>query len=130
LRDVKKTVGRYIQQAQVVDGEVRLKLDDASERVVDNVLCGTGYSVELAKYDFLAADIISAVDQYDGYPRLGRGFSTSVPGLHFIGAPAARTFGPLLYFVAGTEFASNELTPALMKKRAVGSRLRTAVGRA
>jgi hypothetical protein len=29
--------------------------------------------------------------------------------LHFIGATAARSFGPLLYFVAGTEFASREL---------------------
>jgi hypothetical protein len=32
-----------------------------------------------------------------------------VPGLHFVGATAARSFGPLLYFVAGTESASREL---------------------
>jgi hypothetical protein len=46
----------------------------------------------------------------NGYPDLGKGFSTTIPGLHFIGATAARSFGPLLYFVAGTEFASKELT--------------------
>jgi hypothetical protein len=38
------------------------------------------------------------------------GFATSVPGLHFVGATAARKFGPLMYFVTGTEFASKELT--------------------
>jgi len=40
---------------------------------------------------------------------VGPGLSSSVSGLHFIGATAARSFGPLLYFVAGTEFASQEV---------------------
>jgi hypothetical protein len=43
---------------------------------------------------------------FDGYPVLDSGFRSSIPGLHFIGARAARTFGPLLYFVAGTEYSS------------------------
>ncbi len=57
------------------------------------------------------------VKQFDGYPRLAGGFRSSVPGLHFIGATAARSFGPLLYFVAGTEFASRELVPCILKDR-------------
>lgn len=124
LRDVKVTTGTYVQEAAVASGEITLKLSDGSTRVVDHVLCGTGYSVEVSKYRFLSEDIIADIEQFDGYPKLGRGFATSVPGLHIIGAPAARTFGPLLYFVAGTEFASNELTPQLKKKGALsGSRL-------
>jgi hypothetical protein len=54
----------------------------------------------------------------NGYPDLGRGFSTSIPGLHFIGAAAARSFGPLLYFVAGTEFASKELATYISRHKA------------
>jgi hypothetical protein len=45
----------------------------------------------------------------NGYPDLGSGFSTNIPGLHSIGVAAARSFGPVLYFVSGTEFASKEL---------------------
>jgi hypothetical protein len=37
--------------------------------------------------------------------------------LHFVGAPAARSFGPLLYFVAGTEFASHELASQVARHR-------------
>jgi hypothetical protein len=46
----------------------------------------------------------------DGYPRLDAGFESSLPGLHFLGAPAAWSFGPLMRFVAGTEFVSPALT--------------------
>jgi len=83
------------------------------------VLLGTGYTVDISKYPFLSRDVVAQVDQFDGYPRLTSGFCTSVPGLHFIGATAARSFGPLLYFVAGTEFASNELVGHLARSRAV-----------
>jgi FAD-dependent urate hydroxylase len=131
LKDVKTSSGRYVKESALVQGEVALKLDDGSTRVVDHVLCGTGYSVEVSKYKFLSEDILADIDQFDGYPKLGRGFATSVPGLHIIGAPAARTFGPLLYFVAGTEFASNELTPQLKKKGVLSaSRLVSVAGRA
>jgi hypothetical protein len=91
-----------------------LKLDDGSERRVDHVLLGTGYQVDLSRYEFLPQDLTQDIKQFDGYPKLASGFCSSVPGLHFIGATAARSFGPLLYFVAGTEFASRELTSYLL----------------
>jgi FAD-dependent urate hydroxylase len=37
---------------------------------------------------------------------------SSVAGLHFVGKPAAWSFGPLMNFVSGGEFASNELMRA------------------
>ena len=96
---------------------MRLKLDDGSSRVTDHVLLGTGYSVDISKYGFLSQELVKEVDLMDGYPKLGAGFSCSVPGLHFVGAPAARSFGPLLYFVAGTEFASHELASQVARHR-------------
>ncbi len=99
----------------MVGDEVVLKLDDGSERKVDHVLLGTGYQVDIAKYNFLPAELTRSIEQFDGYPKLDRGFSCSVPGLHFVGATAARSFGPLLYFVAGTDFASRELMSYLLK---------------
>ena len=45
----------------------------------------------------------------NGYPKLGPAFESSVPGLHFIGAPAAWSYGPLMYFVSGTKYAAMNL---------------------
>jgi NADPH-dependent 2,4-dienoyl-CoA reductase/sulfur reductase-like enzyme len=109
LAKVKITLGRSVQTASSQRGEVLLKLDDATERRVDHVLLGTGYDVDISRYSFLSPDLVMSVRHLDGYPALTGGFCSSVPGLHFVGATAARSFGPLLYFVAGTEFASAEL---------------------
>jgi FAD-dependent urate hydroxylase len=117
LATVKLTTGRSVSQAATIgdEDEILLKLDDGSERRVDHVVLGTGYQVDISKYDFLPPELTRQIDQFDGYPRLASGFRTSVPGLHFIGATAARSFGPLLYFVAGTEFASRELVSHLSR---------------
>jgi len=115
LEPVKITTGRSVLQATTVGEEVALKLDDGSERRVDHVVMGTGYQVDISQYDFLPPDLTQDIRQFDGYPKLASGFRSSVPGLHFIGATAARSFGPLLYFVAGTEFASRELVSHLSK---------------
>jgi thioredoxin reductase len=116
LPDVKLTTGCSVVSAKETGGELQLALDDGSERRVDHVLLGTGYRVDISKYEFLSPDLVNQVHQIDGYPDVSAGFSTSVPGLHFVGATAARNFGPLLYFVAGTEFASRELTSRLTRK--------------
>ena len=115
LKAVKVTTSQSVSKARTVGDEVALTLDDGSERRTDHVLCGTGYRVDISRYDFLPAELAGRVEQFDGYPKLSRGFSSSVPGLHFIGATAARSFGPLLYFVAGTEFASRHLTAQVCK---------------
>jgi FAD-dependent urate hydroxylase len=111
----KVTIGRVVQQAKASGNQLDLKLDDGSERRVDHVVLGTGYDVDISRYDFLPAELVQSVRQLDGYPKLAAGFRSSVPGLHFIGATAARSFGPLLYFVAGTEFASRELVSYILR---------------
>lgn len=116
LTSVKMTTGRSVAKANIVGDEVALDLDDGSERRIDHVVLGTGYRVDISRYDFLPPDITQNIEQFDGYPKLADGFQSSVPNLHFIGAPAARSFGPLLYFVAGTEFASQHLTSHFSRK--------------
>jgi cation diffusion facilitator CzcD-associated flavoprotein CzcO len=109
LVNVKLNTSRAVSRAIEANGGLALTLDDGSERQVDHVLLGTGYRVDISRYEFLSPELVRQVETFDGYPKLRSGFRSSVPGLHFIGATAARTFGPLLYFVAGTEFASREL---------------------
>jgi thioredoxin reductase len=109
MQEVKISTGRSVVSAKEVDGEVQLILDDGSERRVDHVLMGTGYRVDISMYKFLSRELVKDIRQLNGYPDVSAGFHASVPGLHFIGATAARKFGPLMYFVTGTEFASKEL---------------------
>jgi hypothetical protein len=61
--------------------------------------------------------LLSTVLRLGGYPKLTAGFCSSVPSLHFIGATAARSFGPLMYFVAGTEFTSRELASHIARRQ-------------
>jgi hypothetical protein len=117
LKSVKLTTGRFVSQAFATGGGVVLKLDDGSERRVDHVVLGTGYEVDISRYEFLPPELVREVRQLGGYPKLTSGFRCSVPGLHFIGATAARSFGPLLYFVAGTEFASRELVSHIAQRK-------------
>jgi hypothetical protein len=117
LAAVKISTGRVVQSAMMVGDEIQLKLSDGSERRVDHILLGTGYQVDIAKYGFLAPDLVKEVRQLQGYPDLAGGLRSSVPGLHFVGATAARNFGPLLYFVTGTEFCSRELATFISKNR-------------
>jgi FAD-dependent urate hydroxylase len=77
---------------------------------VDHVLLGTGYRVDVSKYDFLSPDLVHTIRRSNGYPRLDKGLETSVPGLHILGAPAAWSFGPLMQFVSGARYAAQSLT--------------------
>jgi hypothetical protein len=102
------TTGRAIREIAEADG-LLITLDDGTARRVDHAVLATGYRVDLRRYGFLAPSLLARVHTVGGYPTLGAGLESSVPGLHFLGAPAARSFGPLVRFVAGTQFASAAL---------------------
>jgi FAD-dependent urate hydroxylase len=110
LKNVPLTTGHSISSAAEAGGRIRLRLDDGSERTADHVLLGTGYRVDVSKYAFLAPNIVEDLRQTSGYPQLGPGFESSVPGLHFLGAPAAWSYGPLMNFVSGTRYTGNALS--------------------
>ena len=104
------SMGRHVVDVAQRDGRVHLRLDDGSSREVDHVLMATGYRVDIRLYPFLAPELVARVRSVEGHPVLDAGFETSVPGLHFVGAPAMYSFGPLLRFVSGTEFAARMVT--------------------
>jgi cation diffusion facilitator CzcD-associated flavoprotein CzcO len=116
LEDVTITCGRRTTHVELRDGKLRLLLDDRSERIVDHVLLGTGYEIDVARYQFLAP-LAAEIETVAGYPRLGPGFESTVPGLHFLGAPAALSFGPIMRFVVGTWYAAPALTLRVLGRR-------------
>jgi pyridine nucleotide-disulfide oxidoreductase len=116
LRDVTVSTGRAVLSATARGNQVELKLSDGSDRLVDHVLLATGYRVDVRRYEFLSRFLRSALRLIDGHPVLGRGFESSIPGLHFLGAPAGWSYGPLMRFVAGADFAAGALTLKIVGK--------------
>lgn len=109
LQKVPINLGRSVISATAAGDWIKVRMDNGSERTVDHVLLGTGYRVDVTKYNFLSPELAKAIDCFQGYPRLGEGFESSVPGLHFLGAPAVWSFGALMQFVVGTHYASRTL---------------------
>lgn len=110
LREVPIRLGCAVTAVAEHGGRVRLQLSDGSERQVDHLLLGTGYQVDVKRYAFLAPELARRIACVQGYPVLGAGFETSVAGLHMLGAPAARTVGPIMQFVSGTQYAGPALS--------------------
>jgi cation diffusion facilitator CzcD-associated flavoprotein CzcO len=114
LEGVPMTFNAAVASAREESGVVELTLTDGSTRRADHVLLATGYRVDVTGYRFLPLELLQRIARVGGYPRLRSGFESSVPGLHFLGAPSAWSFGPLMRFVAGTEFAAPALTRAVL----------------
>lgn len=75
---------------------------------VDHVLAATGYRLDIDALAFLAPALQRGIGCVPGSkaPQLSSMFETSVPGLYITGSLAAPMFGPMMRFVAGTEYAA------------------------
>jgi hypothetical protein len=111
---VRQTTGQTISSAIPTDSGIKLTLGDGTQRRAYHVLLATGYRVDLSRYSFLSPELVQSLDTRDGYPQLTFGFEAPVRGMHFLGAPAARSFGPLMRFVSGTDYAARQITRRIL----------------
>jgi hypothetical protein len=107
-------IGCAVSSVKRCQDQLELTPDYGRRRRVDHVLLATGYRVDVSRYEFIAPQLLGAIGAINGYPRLNSRFECSVPGLHFMGAPAAWSFGPLMKFVAGVEFAAKTVTRGIV----------------
>jgi hypothetical protein len=80
---------------------------------VEHLLAATGYRADLARLTFLDARLRSTVRTLAGTPDVGPDFQSSAPELYFVGPAVAPTFGPVMRFVYGADFAARTVTRAL-----------------
>jgi FAD-dependent urate hydroxylase len=113
LQGVTIRTGLFPVSATPTGKQLRVRFNDGSEQPADHLLFATGYRVDVAKYPFLDPQLLGQIDQVNGYPRLKTGLESSVPGLHFLGAPAAWSFGPLARFVSGTFYSAQAVAHAV-----------------
>jgi len=113
LRDVPVLEGRRIHEARRDRDGVALTLDDGTRRF-DHVLLATGYRIDVNRMTILDPQLRARIARHGGLPVLSAAFESSVGGLHFIGASAVASFGPLLRFIAGAGFAARRIARAAL----------------
>jgi FAD-dependent urate hydroxylase len=97
----------------VLEGPSRSTLD------VDHVIAGTGFRIDLGRLPFLSDALRANVGTLNGFPVLSRAAESTVPGLYFVGAPAAVSLGPSMRFIAGTHNIASQV--ARMVARRLGA---------
>ena len=96
------------------DGDRVVLTTNDGTRHVDHVLLATGYRIDVERMNILDRQLRSRIRRHEGLPVLSAGFESSVSGLHFVGSSAVGSFGPLLRFIAGAEFAARRITKAAL----------------
>lgn len=114
--EVRLNPDRRIVGATATASRVVLELDNG-EAHFDHVVLATGYRIDIAKLGILDRPVLQQVNAIDGIPILGSGLESSMPGLHFVGAAAVASFGPLMRFIAGCGFAARAVTRAALMDR-------------
>ncbi len=89
---------------------------------VDHVIAGTGYQVDLRRLAFLPEELRTRISTVGGYPALSRAGESTIPGLYFVGAPAAFGLGPSMRFIAGTHNVAGQLYVRSVARRGTGVR--------
>jgi cation diffusion facilitator CzcD-associated flavoprotein CzcO len=114
-------VGVTVTDVKVHNGQVSLQLTDSAgtqkSLTADHVIAATGYRVDLRRLAHMDSDLQAGIRSVEHTPVLSSNFESSVPGLYFVGASAANTFGPLLRFAFGAGFTSRRLSRHLAKSR-------------
>ena len=110
-------VGSSLEDAMIKRDRIHLKIRKTEgtlhELVADHVIAATGFKSDLRRLDFLAAQICSGLKAVDNTPVLSSSMESSVPGLYFMGAIAANSFGPVMRFAFGARFAATRIARAL-----------------
>ena len=92
---IRMNFGRSVVSTRGNNGRITLHLDDRSCSLADHVMLATGYRVDISKPGVLSNELAASVTKTEGYPILGPGFESSVPGLHFVGSSAVPSFVPV-----------------------------------
>jgi hypothetical protein len=108
----------HVRGAEASGSGVRLLLDGPgrSNIEVDHVIAGTGYRIDLARLAYLPEDLRARIATLGGYPVLTRAGESTVPGLYFVGAPAAFGLGPSMRFIAGTHNVAGQLARSVVRR--------------
>lgn len=123
-------LGRSVDKAEVKDGKVTLSLSDGNgtqeKLTFDHVVAATGYHPDMRRIPFLSGDLCERITLPDGSPVISDSFETPARGLFMTGPAAMSSFGPLMRFMVGAEFAAPRVAARLERKLGATSTQRAA----
>ncbi len=106
-----------VQTATSRQGVVSLRLAHRKGTILeveaDHVISATGYHPSTARLRLLEQGLRSALQLEEQSPTLSSAFESSAPGLYFIGVASANSFGPVMRFARGAEYAAGRLSAHL-----------------
>jgi len=111
---VRATPFTEIVAAREDGNELTLSLSDGTSRKVDHLFLGTGFHPDVARLPLIDPQLRHRLRTARGHPVLDRGLESSVPRLHFAGALAGYTFGPLCRFVAGADASARRIAQRVL----------------
>ena len=114
------SLGRTLAKAEAADGKVALTLSDGETLSFDHIIAATGYKMDMRRIPFLTEDLKARTSLADGTPVLSDNFETPAAGLFAVGPVALESFGPLMRFMIGSEFAAPRVAQRL--ERMFGAR--------
>jgi thioredoxin reductase len=111
-----------VREAVPQESGVRLGLDGGkrSDIEVDHVIAGTGFRVDPGRLPFLPDRLRTRIETENGFPVLSRAAESTVPGLYFVGAPAAVSLGPSARFIAGTHNTAAKVARSVIRRSGSG----------
>jgi cation diffusion facilitator CzcD-associated flavoprotein CzcO len=119
MNHVPLLLGHTVRAAEVREEKAQLRVrgQDGTERDIraDHVIAATGYRVDLERLTFVSSEVRSRVTTSGGMPVLSSTCESSMPGLYFVGIAAANSFGPVMRFTFGADFAARTVARALTK---------------
>ena len=111
-------LGHMIEGARAEGDRVTLITRQDGQRheiAADHIIAATGFRPDLRRLPFMDQALRERITHLEHTPRLSDQFETSVPGLYAMGILAANTFGPLMRFMVGAEYAAPRVAAHLMK---------------
>lgn len=112
-------LGMKIAGAAVEANGIALRLTSPLNELrtleADHLIAATGYRVDLQRLGFIDPALRTRIRTVDHAPALSDSFESSVPGLYFAGVAATNSFGPLMRFAYGCDFAARHLTRHLSR---------------
>jgi FAD-dependent urate hydroxylase len=103
-----------IEAAAHDDGTTAVTLSDGEGLTVDRIVFATGYKADLPRVPYLQ-DVMSQIQQSEGFPILDEAFRSSVPGLYLPGFVSTRDFGPFFGFTKACPAAAALIVDDILK---------------
>jgi thioredoxin reductase len=117
---VREMLNCRLDAARMMGKRVLLRVTDkcGEARTVecDHVVAATGFTMDLSKVPFIDLALRAHIATTGAAPKLSGNFETSVRGLYVVGPASANSFGPVMRFMTGAEYAAPALARHLVKK--------------